>query len=73
MWKLRLVGIFGVALMVSVLGASTASARSDPTLTVVCSGGQGVVSDIRSLQGQVTANGVYNLVNPFCEICTVYP
>jgi hypothetical protein len=70
----RMIGVtLGAALIVGALGSTPALARSDSTLTVTCSGGQVVVSDGSSLTGQTTANGVYNLVNPFGEICTVNP
>jgi hypothetical protein len=70
----RLLGItFVAASIVGVVGASPASGRPGGTVTVTCTGGQGVVSDTRSLFGQTTANGVYNLVNPFGEVCTVNP
>ena len=70
----RLLGIAFVAgSIVGVLGASPASARPGATVTVTCTGGQVVVSDASSLFGQTTANGRYNLVNPFGEVCTVNP
>jgi hypothetical protein len=72
--KKKVLGVaFAAGLILSLASATPASARSDDTLTVVCSGGQGVVSDARSFFGQTTANGAYNLVNPFGEACTVYP
>ncbi len=70
----RLIGVtLGAALIVGALGSTPAFARSDATLTVTCTGGQIVTSDTNSLTGQTTANGAYNLVNPFGEICTVHP
>ena len=70
----RLLGLtFVAASIVGVVGASPASARPGSTVSVSCTGGQGVVSDGASLFGQTTANGVYNLVNPFGEVCTVNP
>jgi hypothetical protein len=70
----RLLGIsFVAASIVGVVGASPASARPGETVTVICTGGQVVVSDASSLFGQTTANGAYNLVNPFGEVCTVNP
>jgi hypothetical protein len=70
----RMIGItLGAALIVGALGSTPALARSNATLTVTCTGGQVVVSDAHSLTGQTTANGAYNLVNPFGEICTVQP
>ena len=65
--------IFSAALMVGLVGVTPALARSNATITVECSGGQVVVSDANSLTGQTTANGRYNLVNPFGEICVVNP
>ena len=73
MWKHRLALTLAAAFALSVLGALPASARSDPTLTVTCTGGQVVVSDANSLTGQQTANDAYNSVNPFGEVCTVHP
>jgi hypothetical protein len=71
----KLLGATFVAatLITGLAGATPASARSDDTVTVTCSGGQVVVSDAHSLGGQTTANGAYNLVNPFGEVCTVNP
>jgi hypothetical protein len=70
----RMLGVvFGAAMFVGVLGATPAMARSDPTIMVICSGGQVIVADAHALTGMVTSAGVYNLVNPFGEICTVYP
>jgi len=72
--KKKLLGAtFAVTLLMGLAGATPASARADDTLTVICSGGQVVVSDASSFTGQTTANGAYNLVNPFGEVCTVYP
>jgi hypothetical protein len=59
------------AMIVALVGVVPASARPGDVVTVTCTGGQVVVSDAASLEGQTTANGVYNLVNPFGEICTV--
>ena len=56
-----------------LVSASPASARSDDTVTVTCTGGQVIVSDQNSLFGQQTANTAYNAVNPFGEVCTVHP
>ena len=70
--KKAFVIILGVTL-VSILGAVPASARSDPTIEVICSGGQVIVADAHALTGMVTSAGVYNVVNPFGEICTVFP
>ena len=63
--------IFSAALMVGLVGVTPALARSDATITVECSGGQIIVSDANSKTGQTTANGMYNDVNPFGEICLV--
>jgi uncharacterized membrane protein YdfJ with MMPL/SSD domain len=72
--KKKILGVaFASALIMSIVSAMPASARPGATVTVVCSGGQGVVSDAQSFFGQTTANGVYNQVNPFGEVCTVYP
>lgn len=71
--KKLLVLTFVATSIVGVVGASPASARSDGTVTVTCSGGQIIVSDKNSLVGQTTANGVYNVVNPFGEVCIVNP
>lgn len=73
MWKRRLGIIFSGALILSALGATSASARSDETLTIVCTGGQVIVADANSLTGQLVATGVYNDVNPFGEVCTINP
>jgi hypothetical protein len=54
------------------LAAAPASARSDTTLTVTCTGGQVIVSDANSLGGQQAAIEAYNRVNPFGEICTIH-
>lgn len=32
-----------------------------------------IVADAHALTGMVTSAGVYNVVNPFGEICTVFP
>ena len=71
--KKLLVLTFLATSIVGVVGAPPATARPGGTVTVTCSGGQGVVSDKNSLFGQTTANGVYNLVNPFGEVCIVNP
>jgi hypothetical protein len=67
----RLLGAVSAAALLLVLAATPASARADETVTVTCSGGQVVVSDINSSAGQTTANTMYNAVNPFGEVCTV--
>lgn len=68
----RMLGVVLSALMVvGVIGAAPALARPGSVVTVTCSGGQIVVSDASSLFGQTTANGAYNEVNPFGEVCTV--
>jgi hypothetical protein len=75
--KGRLFGVLlGALLLVSMI-AGPASARQDRTITVSCTIG-GVTSflhltDIHSTSGQVTVNSVFNMVNPFGEICTVLP
>ena len=69
----RLLGVvFVVASLVGIVGATPASARSDATVTVTCTGGQVVVSDANAVTGQTTANAMYNVVNPFGEVCTVH-
>ena len=50
--------IFCAALMVGLVGVVPASARPGGTVTVTCSGGQVIVSDIMSFFGQTTANFV---------------
>lgn len=72
--KRKMLGaVFGAVLTVGLLSATPASARSDPTITVTCSGGQVIVSDANSTGGQTTANTAYNAVNPFGEVCVVHP
>jgi hypothetical protein len=73
MMKKMLGATFGAALIVGILSTTPASARSNDTITVTCSGGQVVVSDANSTTGQVTANTAYNAVNPFGEVCVVNP
>ena len=73
MLKRLLAVAFVAASIVVVAGAPPASARPGDTVTVTCTGGQVVVSDGSSLFGQTTANGAYNVVNPFGEVCTVNP
>jgi hypothetical protein len=68
----RIVGVvLGAAMMAGLVGVMPAAARPGDVVTVTCTGGQTVVSDVHSLFGQTTANGVYNAVNPFGEVCTV--
>ncbi len=45
----RMIGVtLGAAMIVGALGTTPALARSNPTVTVICSGGQVVVSDAHS-------------------------
>jgi hypothetical protein len=67
----KALGAVVFAAVIAVTNAAPAWARSDSTVTVTCSGGQIVVSDTHSFAGQTTANGMYNQVNPFGEICVV--
>ena len=73
MWKRRLGIIFSGALILSALGATSASARSDETLTITCTLGQVIVADANALDGQTQATNMYNQVNPFGEVCTIHP
>ena len=73
MWTRRLGIIFTGALILSAMGATSASARSNDTLTIVCTGGQVIIADANSFDGQSMATSVYNKVNPFGEVCTIHP
>lgn len=72
MWRKALGVTFGAAMIVGVLATTPASARSDTTLTITCTGGQVIVSDANSLAGQQAATDAYNRVNPFGEVCTIH-
>ena len=67
----RFLGVVSAAALLLALAATPASARADDTITVTCTGGQVIVSDIHSRGGQTMANTMYNAVNPFGEVCTV--
>ncbi len=73
MWIRRIGIIVSGALLVSALGATSASARSDETLTITCTFGQVIVADANALGGQLQATTRYNQVNPFGEVCTINP
>ena len=72
MWRKALGVTFGAAMIVGVLAAAPASARSDTTLTITCTGGQVIVADANSLAGQQAAIAAYNRVNPLGEVCTIH-
>ena len=69
----RFIGVISAAALALVLTAAPASARSDNTITMTCTGGQVIVSDSNSRGGQTVATTTYNAVNPFGEICTISP
>ena len=70
----RAAGVLMSAVLFVLVGASPAFARADQTITITCvPTGFTIVVDASALDGQNTANQVYNAVNPFGEVCTVHP
>jgi len=67
----RFAGVLSAAALLLVLAATPASARADDTITMTCTGGQVIVSDTHSREGQTVATTTYNAVNPFGEVCTI--
>ena len=67
----RFLGVVSAVAFVLALAATPASARANDTVTMTCTGGQVIVADAHSRDGQITANTMYNAVNPFGEVCTV--
>jgi hypothetical protein len=60
------------AAFAAITSVGPASARENQTITISCdTSGQTYVVDANALNGQTTANEVYNERNPFGETCTV--
>jgi hypothetical protein len=71
MRKRIITAVIGATLL-AIVPTVPALARANQTIAITCdTSGQRLVVDASALNGQTTANEVYNAVNPFGETCEV--